>query len=145
MDVLTPLCAVLVDVLTPPCAVLVDVLTPPVWCFSGCPDPPVWCFSGCPGPPVCCFRGCPDPPVWCFSDVLTPPCAVLVDVLTYVAWKLSGFPRERVLGSGTNLDSARFRFLMGERLGIHPSSVHGHIIGEHGDSSGEISFPNPFW
>ncbi|KAJ8252085.1 hypothetical protein COCON_G00213970 [Conger conger] len=58
-----------------------------------------------------------------------------VDILTYVAWKLSGFPQERVLGSGTNLDSARFRFLMGERLGIHPSSVHGHIIGEHGDSS----------
>ncbi|KAJ8344332.1 hypothetical protein SKAU_G00316610 [Synaphobranchus kaupii] len=58
-----------------------------------------------------------------------------VDILTYVAWKLSGFPQERVLGSGTNLDSARFRFLMGEKLGIHPSSVHGHIIGEHGDSS----------
>ncbi|KAG5839912.1 L-lactate dehydrogenase A chain-like [Anguilla rostrata] len=58
-----------------------------------------------------------------------------VDILTYVAWKLSGFPQERVLGSGTNLDSARFRFLMGERLGIHPSSVHGYIIGEHGDSS----------
>ncbi|XP_036390693.1 L-lactate dehydrogenase B-A chain-like [Megalops cyprinoides] len=58
-----------------------------------------------------------------------------VDVLTYVAWKLSGFPQERVIGSGTNLDSARFRFLMGERLHIHPSSVHGYIIGEHGDTS----------
>ncbi|KAJ8248927.1 hypothetical protein GJAV_G00229270 [Gymnothorax javanicus] len=58
-----------------------------------------------------------------------------VDVLTYVAWKLSGFPQERVIGSGTNLDSARFRFLMGEKLGIHPSSMHGHVIGEHGDSS----------
>ncbi|XP_030624697.1 L-lactate dehydrogenase B chain [Chanos chanos] len=58
-----------------------------------------------------------------------------VDILSYVTWKLSGFPQERVIGSGTNLDSARFRFLMGEKLQIHPSSVHGYIIGEHGDSS----------
>ncbi|KAL4641996.1 L-lactate dehydrogenase B chain-like [Arapaima gigas] len=58
-----------------------------------------------------------------------------VDILTYVAWKLSGFPRERVIGSGTNLDSARFRFLLAEKLKISPSSVHAHIIGEHGDSS----------
>lgn len=63
---------------------------------------------------------------------LDPP----VDILTYVAWKLSGFPRHRVIGSGTNLDSARFRHLMGEKLNIHPSSCHGWIIGEHGDSSG---------
>ncbi|XP_014662662.1 PREDICTED: L-lactate dehydrogenase-like [Priapulus caudatus] len=58
-----------------------------------------------------------------------------VDVLTYVAWKISGLPRNRVIGSGTNLDSSRFRFLMGERLGIAPSSCHGWVIGEHGDSS----------
>ncbi|KTF71911.1 hypothetical protein cypCar_00048947, partial [Cyprinus carpio] len=58
-----------------------------------------------------------------------------VDILTYVAWKLSGLPRNRVIGSGTNLDSARFRHLMGEKLGIHPSSCHGWVIGEHGDSS----------
>uniref|UniRef100_A0A915C940 L-lactate dehydrogenase n=1 Tax=Parascaris univalens TaxID=6257 RepID=A0A915C940_PARUN len=58
-----------------------------------------------------------------------------VDVLTYVAWRLSGLPRERVFGSGTNLDSARFRFLLSERLQIAPSSCHGWIIGEHGDSS----------
>jgi L-lactate dehydrogenase len=58
-----------------------------------------------------------------------------VDLLTYVTWKLSGFPRERVFGSGTNLDSARFRFLLSERLQIAPSSCHGWIIGEHGDSS----------
>lgn len=68
--------------------------------------------------------------------VLSTGVAGSVDVLTYVAWRLSGFPQERVLGSGTNLDSARYRYLMGERLQIHPSSVHGHIIGEHGDSSG---------
>ncbi|XP_048825645.1 L-lactate dehydrogenase B chain-like [Brienomyrus brachyistius] len=58
-----------------------------------------------------------------------------VDILTYVAWKLSGFPQHRVIGSGTNLDSARFRFLMAEKLQMSPSSVHGYIIGEHGDSS----------
>lgn len=59
-----------------------------------------------------------------------------MDILTYVAWKLSGFPRHRVIGSGTNLDSARFRHLMGEKLNLHPSSCHGWIVGEHGDSSG---------
>lgn len=60
----------------------------------------------------------------------------LVDILTYVAWKLSGLPKSRVIGSGTNLDSSRFRFLMSEKLNIAPSSLHGYIIGEHGDSSG---------
>lgn len=58
-----------------------------------------------------------------------------VDVLTYVAWKISGLPQHRVFGSGTNLDSARFRFLLSEKLDIAPSSCHGWIIGEHGDSS----------
>ncbi|KAG7251049.1 hypothetical protein CRUP_001975 [Coryphaenoides rupestris] len=62
----------------------------------------------------------------------SPP---VVDILTYVAWKLSGFPRHRVIGSGTNLDSARFRHLMAEKLNLHPSSCHGWIVGEHGDSS----------
>lgn len=61
-----------------------------------------------------------------------------VDVLTYVAWKLSGLPKHRVIGSGTNLDSSRFRFLMSQRLNIAPTSCHGWIIGEHGDSSGEF-------
>lgn len=60
----------------------------------------------------------------------------IVDVLTYIAWKLSGLPKNRVIGSGTNLDSARFRFLMSEKLNVAPSSLHGYIIGEHGDSSG---------
>lgn len=53
-----------------------------------------------------------------------------------MAWKISGFPKHRVVGSGCNLDSARFRYLMGERLGIHSLSCHGWIVGEHGDSSG---------
>lgn len=65
---------------------------------------------------------------------------ITVDILTYVAWKLSGLPKERVIGSGTNLDSARFRFLMSKNLNIAPSSCHGWIIGEHGDSSGERRF-----
>ncbi|XP_053175004.1 L-lactate dehydrogenase A chain [Scomber japonicus] len=70
----------------------------------------------------------------------SPNCIMLVvsnpvDILTYVAWKLSGLPRHRVIGSGTNLDSARFRHIMGEQLHLHPSSCHGWIIGEHGDSS----------
>lgn len=58
-----------------------------------------------------------------------------VDILTYVAWKFSGLPKTKVIGSGTNLDSARFRFEIGDRLGIAPSSCHAWIIGEHGDSS----------
>ncbi|PSN41996.1 L-lactate dehydrogenase [Blattella germanica] len=60
-----------------------------------------------------------------------------VDILTYVAWKLSGLPRNRVIGSGTNLDSSRLRFLMSQRLNVSPGSCHGFIIGEHGDSSGK--------
>lgn len=57
-----------------------------------------------------------------------------VDILTKVALKLSGWPKHRVIGSGTLLDSARFRYLIGERLGVDPRSVHGMIIGEHGDT-----------
>jgi len=60
-----------------------------------------------------------------------------VDILTYVAWKLSGLPKNRVIGSGTNLDSSRLRFLMSQRLNLSPSSCHGWIIGEHGDTSGQ--------
>ena len=58
-----------------------------------------------------------------------------VDILMYVTWKLSGLPKHHVIGSGCNLDSARFRYLMAEKLGIHPSSCHGWILGEHDDSS----------
>lgn len=66
-------------------------------------------------------------------------CCKSVDILTYVTWKLSGLPKHRVIGSGTNLDSARFRHMMAERLGIHASSFHGWVLGEHGDTSGESS------
>lgn len=58
-----------------------------------------------------------------------------VDILTYIAWKLSGLPRNKVIGSGTMLDSSRFRFQISERLHIAPQSVHGYVVGEHGDSS----------
>lgn len=68
-----------------------------------------------------------------------------VDILTYVAWKLSGLPKNRVIGSGTNLDSSRFRFLMSQRLEIAPTSCHGWIIGEHGDTSGKLMTDDGRW
>ncbi|KAJ7952487.1 L-lactate dehydrogenase [Quillaja saponaria] len=58
-----------------------------------------------------------------------------VDVLTYVAWKLSRFPSNRVIGSGTNLDSSRFRFLIADHLDVNAQDVQAYIVGEHGDSS----------
>ncbi|AIT61379.1 L-lactate dehydrogenase [Corynebacterium doosanense] len=57
-----------------------------------------------------------------------------VDVLTYAVWKYSGLDSHRVIGSGTVLDSARFRFMLGERYEVAPSSIHAYIIGEHGDT-----------
>lgn len=57
-----------------------------------------------------------------------------VDILTYVALKLSGFPANRVIGSGTVLDTARLKYLLGEHLDVDNRSVHAFIIGEHGDS-----------
>lgn len=57
-----------------------------------------------------------------------------VDVMTYATWKFSGLPSERVIGSGTVLDSARLRFMLGELYNVSPASVHASIIGEHGDS-----------
>lgn len=57
-----------------------------------------------------------------------------VDVMTHVATTLSGLPVERVIGSGTILDTARFRALLAEHLGISPKSVHAYVLGEHGDS-----------
>ncbi len=57
-----------------------------------------------------------------------------VDILTYTALKLSGLPENRVIGSGTVLDTARFREILGNHLGVDSRSVHAFIVGEHGDS-----------
>ncbi len=57
-----------------------------------------------------------------------------VDVLTYATIKLSGLPLGRVLGSGTVLDTARFKYALGQHLGVDPRTVHARIVGEHGDS-----------
>lgn len=57
-----------------------------------------------------------------------------VDVLTYVSLKLSGLPSSRVIGSGTVLDTSRFRFLLAQRLNVAAANVHAYIVGEHGDS-----------
>jgi L-lactate dehydrogenase len=57
-----------------------------------------------------------------------------VDIMTYVTLKLTGFSRSRVIGSGTVLDTARFRALLAQRLKTDPRSIHAYIIGEHGDS-----------
>ena len=57
-----------------------------------------------------------------------------VDILSYAVWKYSGLPHERVIGSGTVLDSARFRYMLGELYEVAPTSIHSYIIGEHGDT-----------
>lgn len=57
-----------------------------------------------------------------------------VDIMTYVSWKLSGLPSSRIFGSGTVLDTARFRYMLADKLQIDPRSLHAYIIGEHGDS-----------
>ena len=56
------------------------------------------------------------------------------DIMTYATLKITGFPSSRVIGSGTVLDTARFRYLLANKLGIDARSVHAYIIGEHGDS-----------
>lgn len=58
-----------------------------------------------------------------------------VDLMTYVAWKVSGLPKNRVLGSGTILDTARLRYLMSEYLHVSTNNIHAYLMGEHGDSS----------
>lgn len=57
-----------------------------------------------------------------------------VDILTYTALKLSGLPENRVFGSGTVLDTARLKYIIGEHLGVDSRSIHAFILGEHGDS-----------
>lgn len=57
-----------------------------------------------------------------------------VDVLSYVVWKVTGFESNKVIGTGTILDTARLRSLVGANCGVSPMSVHAYVIGEHGDS-----------
>ncbi|KXA08360.1 L-lactate dehydrogenase [Clostridium perfringens] len=57
-----------------------------------------------------------------------------VDILTYITYKLSGFPKERVIGSGTVLDTSRLKYMLSEHFDIDARNVHTYIIGEHGDS-----------
>ena len=57
-----------------------------------------------------------------------------LDVMTYLTWKYSGFPKNKVIGSGTSLDTARLRYIIGDKLKISPKNVHAYVIGEHGDS-----------
>lgn len=69
-----------------------------------------------------------------------PDCVILmvtnpVDVLTYQAYQLAGWPKGRVFGSGTVLDTSRFRFHLSEFLHVNPKSIHAYILGEHGDHS----------
>lgn len=66
----------------------------------------------------------------CILLVVTNP----VDILTYVTYKVSGFSKQKVLGSGTVLDTARFRYLIGEHTNVDTRNVHAYIIGEHGDT-----------
>lgn len=57
-----------------------------------------------------------------------------VDILTNIATKMFPSKKQQIFGSGTILDSARFRFLLGEKISVNPSSLHAYIVGEHGDS-----------
>ena len=57
-----------------------------------------------------------------------------LDVMTYLTWKYSGLDSSKIIGSGTCLDSARLRYLIGEKLEVNPKNVHAYVIGEHGDS-----------
>ena len=58
-----------------------------------------------------------------------------VDIITYVVQKVSKMPPSKVIGSGTMLDTARLRYLVGQKLKIDPNNVHTYVMGEHGDSS----------
>ena len=68
------------------------------------------------------------------SDAILLIVANPVDILTYAAAKLSGYPENKVFGTGTVLDTARLKYLIGEHLEVDPRTVHAFIIGEHGDS-----------
>lgn len=57
-----------------------------------------------------------------------------LDVMTYITWKYSGLPANKIIGSGTSLDTSRLRYMLGKKLDINPKNIHAYVIGEHGDS-----------
>ncbi|MGE5456040.1 MAG: L-lactate dehydrogenase [Ignavibacteriales bacterium] len=57
-----------------------------------------------------------------------------LDIMTYLTWKYSGLPHQKIIGSGTSLDTARLRYMIGSHLDINPKNVHAYVMGEHGDS-----------
>lgn len=86
-----------------------------------------------------------DANVKIFSDIVpqiakhAPNCIIIVtsnpvDVMTHITLKLSGFPSHRVFGTGTVLDTSRFRAILGDHLNVSPQSIHASVLGEHGDS-----------
>lgn len=68
------------------------------------------------------------------GDVILMPVSNPVDILTYVAYKLSGLPKNQVIGSGTVLDTSRLKYLISRKTGVDARNCHTYIIGEHGDS-----------
>ena len=68
------------------------------------------------------------------EDTIVIVAANPVDVLTYLTWQITGLPSHQIIGSGTILDTARFRFLLGQHFKMDTHSIHAYIIGEHGDS-----------
>lgn len=75
-----------------------------------------------------------DPVVESGFDGIFLVAANPVDILTYATYKMSGFPKERVIGSGTSLDTARFRQEIADLVQVDARSVHAYILGEHGDT-----------
>lgn len=57
-----------------------------------------------------------------------------LDIMTYLTWKYSELPHQKIIGSGTSLDTARLRYMIGSHLDINPKNVHAYVMGEHGDS-----------
>lgn len=71
---------------------------------------------------------------YCHDDTIMLMVTNPVDILTYIAYKISGFSHNHIIGSGTVLDTARLKYLLGEHTNIDVRNVHTYIIGEHGDS-----------
>ncbi|MBR5155530.1 MAG: L-lactate dehydrogenase [Clostridia bacterium] len=71
---------------------------------------------------------------YCHDDTIILMVTNPVDILTYVTYKISGFSKNHIIGSGTVLDTARLKYLLGEHINIDARNIHTYIIGEHGDS-----------